>query len=153
MGFQFFGTIFGGLIFFQCVVMDYYQYYGDCGNILDGGEGKLRMTVESVLFYLLYCCFIQVFQLCVRFTVMALNFWDICFLNDIWYGQSFEVLCCLLFPLLLKRQKERVKEKLGHHFFRLWLNLITDTQWFKLKNIMGKLREEMRSNWILLAKI
>ena len=27
-GFQFFGTIFGGLIFFQCVVMDYYQYYG-----------------------------------------------------------------------------------------------------------------------------
>lgn len=53
------------------------------GNILDGGEGKLRMTVESVLSYLLYCCFIQVFQLCVRFTVMALNFSDICLLNDI----------------------------------------------------------------------
>ena len=37
------------------------------------------------------------------------------------YGQCFELLCCLLFPLLLKRQKKRVKEKLDQSLLQVMI--------------------------------
>ena len=37
------------------------------------------------------------------------------------YGQCFGLLCCLLFPLLLKRQKRRVKEKLDQSLLQVML--------------------------------